>query len=124
MTSNQAVSFVQVQQWLGTLIGKKCCRAGIGQYKGLTLGFGERVYHGNEKIAFPYYGEWELGSHCSAWRVVKHERILCGSRSDVEDLDSWAKDGLRGVAFGGLQMRGSMDISVVLDGMRVDYFRV
>jgi hypothetical protein len=68
----------EVQVLLKPLIGLECCRVDVGQRKSLSIGFGERVYHGNDRLKTTFYGEWELGTYDSAWRVMQGRNIVLG----------------------------------------------
>ena len=69
------------------LIGQPCCRQRVGQFRSISLGFGEKVLHGSQNRADHYYGAWELGSYRSAWRIIRDKVILCGSGDLVDSLE-------------------------------------
>ena len=66
------------------LLGKATCRQRVGQGRTLSLGFGEKIFHGNPKLADPFYGEWEIGTYNAAWRFIRAGKIVIGSQ-DVFD---------------------------------------
>jgi hypothetical protein len=66
------------------IFGQKCCRARINSFKYLSLGFGKKIFHNNPKLDDEYYGEWEIGSYRSSWRIMRGERVLLG-KQDVEE---------------------------------------
>jgi hypothetical protein len=68
------------------IVGKPCSRTEVGRMRSLSLGFGAEVrstIKTNEKI----YREWEIGTHRSAWRVVRGGIVLCGSQDAVDSID-------------------------------------
>ncbi len=69
------------------MLGKPCCRQRVWRSRSLSLGFGEKVYHGNSRLVDPFYGEWEIGTFYSAWRVIYEKSILCGSTDTCDSLD-------------------------------------
>jgi uncharacterized RDD family membrane protein YckC len=72
----------EVVSILRPIIGLPNCRTDVGEHKSLSFGFGERVYHGNNRLRTSFYGEWEIGTYHSAWRVVKGNSILL-ARGDL-----------------------------------------
>ena len=68
------------------MFGKSCCRQTVGHPRGLRLGFGEKIYHGNAKLNDSYYGEWEIGTYYASWRILRNNKILCASGDLVESL--------------------------------------
>lgn len=80
-------------QFIKELEGLKCCRAKVGEFRSLSLGFGEKVYHNNSKLNDSYYGEWELGTFCGAWRILHNGEICCASNDGLEaELDKNVKN--------------------------------
>lgn len=113
----------QVREFLKHMFGKPCCRQRVSEPRGLRLGFGEKVYHKNQKLIDPYYGEWELGTYYCAWRVVEAGRVVCGSSDSVESA-SELNTALARIQFGtilnieqldGFDIRVSFDTKVTLD---------
>jgi len=51
------------------------------------MGFGLKVPHLNKKARDNYYGEWEIGSYNSAWRVIRNGQILCASNDPVDSIE-------------------------------------
>lgn len=82
-----------------SLIGKRCCRQRVGRWRSLSVGFGEKVPHSKKTKADTFYGEWELGSYSSAWRIVREGRVICGS-SDVVNSTEELDDMLQAIALG------------------------
>lgn len=105
-------------------LGKKCCRVRVGAYKSLSLGFGGKKYHNNQKIDDDFYGEWEMGTYYCAWRVCKNNRILCGV-SDPEETINDLNARVQKIDFGSLYsvtQLSEMDIRVETDsGVVVDF---
>jgi hypothetical protein len=48
------------------------------------MGFGKRIPNNNPKTRDGYYGEWEIGTYESAWRVIQNGVIICASH-DASD---------------------------------------
>ncbi len=113
---------------LAGLVGKRCCRQQSGEWRSLSIGFGEKVYHGDPKIrATPYYGEWELRTYGAAWRVTRGNRVLCGSR-EVVDVEREVDERLQLVKLGGFQRLDAVsifDLRVQLDdGTSIDFMEM
>jgi hypothetical protein len=66
------------------IIGKRCCRQRAGEYRSLSLGFGEKIPHLRKKSVDSFKGEWEVCTYSSAWRIVRNGAILCGSMNPVD----------------------------------------
>jgi hypothetical protein len=83
-----------VAQIIKQIVGKKCCRKKVGEFKSLSLGFGIKVFHHNPRLNNDYYGEWEVGSYFTTWRVIRDDRIICASRDPVDrdELDAVVKN--------------------------------
>ena len=115
----------QVNEFLKPMFGKPCCKQRVSEPRGLRLGFGEKLYHQNQKLIDPYYGEWELGTYYCAWRVVKAGRVLCGSDDSVESA-SELNAALASIQFGAIlkvEQLGGVDICVSFDTkIAVDFF--
>src|SRR6185369_4583727 len=77
----------EVKDFLKPIIGKRCCRQRVSEPRAIHIGLGEKIYHGNSKLLDEYYGEWEIGTYYSAWRVLKEGRIICGSDDLVDSAD-------------------------------------
>jgi hypothetical protein len=48
------------------ILGKRCCRQRAGEYRSLSLGFGERIPHLKKKSVDSFNGEWELGTYSNS----------------------------------------------------------
>lgn len=73
------------------MFGQSCCRKRVTEWKCISLGFGQKVYHNKPKMVDSFYGEWEIASYFCAWRIVQDGRIICGSNETVdstEELDA------------------------------------
>jgi len=79
----------EVASLLQPMLGLPNCRTDVGQRKSLHLGFGERVFDGDERLRTRFYGEWEIGTYDSAWRVVKGNSILL-ARGDLGNSNDLA----------------------------------
>jgi hypothetical protein len=77
----------QIEEMIKPMIGQRCCRQRVWRQRSLNLGFGEKIYHHNPKLIDTFYGEWEIGTYYCAWRVVKENKIICGSGDAVDSLD-------------------------------------
>jgi hypothetical protein len=70
------------------LIGKPCCRVKVWSYKSLSMGFGSKIFHNNPDLNCDYYGEWEIGTYYSNWRIVNNNRIIHSSNDLEESIES------------------------------------
>lgn len=69
-----------IQEAINPILGKRCCRKRVWSWRSLSLGFGKQVPHGNARLVDEFYGEWEIRTYTSAWRVIRNGIILCGSK--------------------------------------------
>jgi hypothetical protein len=99
------------------IIGKRCCRQRAGEYKSLSLGFGEKVPHLRKKSVDSFKGEWEIGTYSSAWRIVKSGAILCGSMNPVDSNEELEQqvEALQLGAVMSIEMLSKFDIRITLD---------
>lgn len=89
-SNNEAESEIVMQEAISGMIGKACCRQRVGRMHSLSIGFGERIFHGKSNLPDTFYGEWEIGTYSTAWRVIQNVKILCGSQDtdeSISDLD-------------------------------------
>lgn len=80
---------------IAQLLGKRCCRKRIGRGKSLSLGFGDFVSHSIPSATDSFYGEWEVGTYFSSWRILNSGKVLCGSSDaadSLEELDGRLQD--------------------------------
>jgi len=113
-----------LKQLIAPLVGKPCCRRRVWRGRSLSLGFGKKVFHENERLIDSFYGEWEIGSYYGCWRVVKEGKMLLGSQDAVDKIDDL--DGvLQRIEIGrvvSVRHLTSLDIRVDLDnGVAVDF---
>ena len=64
----------------------RCCRKQIGYRRSLSMGFGEKIPNNAPKTRDGYYGEWEIMTYESAWRVIKDGKIICASHDATASL--------------------------------------
>lgn len=106
------------------LIGKVCCRQRVGRGRSLSIGFGEKRFHGKTYLSDDFYGEWEIGTYSASWRVVRDGAILCGSR-DIVDSVKELDQCLNSIRFGrilAISVVEKLDIRIDMDdGMRIDF---
>lgn len=50
------------------------------------MGFGKKIPTNNSKSRDGYYGEWEIGTYESAWRVIQSGKIICASHDASASL--------------------------------------
>jgi hypothetical protein len=105
-------------------IGKQCCRQRVGRSKSLSIGFGAQVSHSIVDSQDSFYGEWEIGSYYSSWRIAKDGRILLGSTEGVDSVEALDAK-LQQIRLGMLseiEQTGSHDIRIALDnGVLVEF---
>jgi hypothetical protein len=115
---------VNVRNAFAGIIGKTCCRQRVGRGKSLSIGFGERILQSKPKVADPFYGEWEIGTYSSAWRIVDNSKILCGSLDVVDSIEE-LDEKLQQVRLGAvvdIEAVSLLDIRVKLErGVFVDF---
>lgn len=108
---------------VSTIYGKKFCRIVVGRNKSLSLGFGEKVFHNNPRLKNRYYGEWEIGTYYSSWRIVNNNQIVLGS-NDSDDIE-WLNSKINEIEFQevtAIVNSSAFDVQVVFkNGMRLDF---
>ncbi len=107
-----------VQNKISLLIGKTCCRQRVGDMHSLSLGFGAKIPHKKNNLPDGFYGEWEIGTYMSSWRIILDERIICASQDDVESIAE-LNDKLRLIQFGkiiSIDNIGFFDVRVTFSG--------
>lgn len=106
------------------VFGKSCCRKRVGRDRSLSMGFGKKIPHGKSKLIDSFYGEWEIGSYSAAWRVMRDNKILCGSMTAVESIEELNVQ-LQKIDFGvifQIEELSSFDIRVSFDcGAYIDF---
>lgn len=106
------------------LIGKPCCRKRVGHGRSLSIGFGEKVSHSKSKTVDTFYGEWEIGTYSSAWRIVSGNQIVCGSMNVVDSIEELDQE-LQNISLGAvvnIEAISPFDIRVNLDaGVFIDF---
>ena len=121
---NGKIMVKKILEIINPMFGLKCCRARIISYKGFELGFGEKVFHDNPNLVDTYFGEWEIGSYWSAWRILQDDKILLG-KNDVEDIPQMNKK-LKKIKFGeviSINQLSKFDIRVEMtNNMFIDFF--
>jgi hypothetical protein len=113
-----------VETAIERLIGKPCCRRRVGRGRSLSVGFGKKVPHQRAKAIDDYYGEWELGSYSSAWRIIRAGLVICGSSDIVESIEELDQI-LQGVRLGEVvdfEVLSRLDVRINLtDGVLIDF---
>lgn len=109
---------------ISSVYGKKCCRVAVGNYKSLSFGFGERIFHNNHCLKDKFYGEWEIGTYYGSWRVLKNNKIILGSYLSEDDIDFLNKK-INEIEFGevvAITNLSELDVRVVFsNGVMVDF---
>ena len=113
-----------LEEFQPLLIGKECCRVSVGAFKSLSMGFGKRVYHHNDKLVDTYFGEWEIGTFYCSWRVIKNNKILCGASDSVDSIDDLNRS-INCIQFGSIisiSIFSGIDVRIEFDnGVFVDF---
>ena len=113
----------KISELLKKLVGQPCCRQRVNpaNINMLSLGFGNKIYHKKLNKVDNYYGEWELGTYNSAWRLVQNGQLLIGSSNKYNSLDTILQRINLG-NFVGIDVDG-VNISIILDNkVRLDFF--
>lgn len=108
------------------IMGKQCCRQRVGEWRSLSIGFGEKQYH-TKKGVDQFYGEWEIGTYSAAWRVSVANKVVCSSQDSVTstlELD----ERLQLISLGsvsGIEVFHELDVRVFLDnGVTIDFMQL
>lgn len=75
-----------IENTIKNMLGKGCCRKRVGRMNSLSLGFGEKIFHGKNNLPDSYYGEWEIGTYIASWRIMHAGKIICGSNDEVDSF--------------------------------------
>jgi hypothetical protein len=117
----------QIEEFLKPMFGKPCCRQRVWRYRSLHLGFGKKIFHGEKNLVDTYYGEWEIGTYYWSWRILKNEKILCGSGDLVKSIDA-LNAVVEKIDFGriiGLKQITDLDVRAEFDtGLAVDFLEI
>jgi hypothetical protein len=109
------------------LLGKPCSSKSVGEYRSLTLGFGEQIKKSSTRSGVSICSEWELGTYNSAWRIISNGRILCGNMTPV-DTNQELDDELAKIALGkivDIKMLSMFDVRLDLDNeISIDFLSV
>ena len=113
-----------VPKIIDSILGQLCCRQRVSEWKRISFGFGDKVYHEKPKLADNFYGEWEMGSYFCAWRIVQDGNILCGSNDAVDSIEE-LDIAIKRINFGriislamspsGIDIRAEFDTGVAVD---------
>lgn len=115
-----------INKHINLLLGNRCCRRQVGNNRSLSLGFGKKIYHDEPqtRLRDEFYGEWEIGTYYRSWRVIKDNKIICGSNDSVDSIEE-LDAALNQIDFGiveSLVQTSSFDVRVNLDnGISVDF---
>lgn len=108
---------------ISNIIGKRCCRSQVGRSKSLSLGFGEKVFHGKNLID-DFYGEWEIGCFGASWRITNDRSIIYGALDSYDsnkEMDCLIKE----IEFGSIvsiRLENEADVRVCLSsGLSVEF---
>jgi len=107
----------EVALFFAEMTGNGWCRRHVGEYRSLSLGFGEEVFESN-RLSGRFVGQWEVGTYTAAWRFTKAGEILCGSMNltdSNEELDAQVKAIDIG-DFVGIQVVSDFDIRIRTSG--------
>lgn len=118
------LEFSEVVDVLAPMFGLTICRRRVGRSRSLSIGVGSQLPHGRTDLSDTYYGEWELGTYCGAWRLVRDGQVICGSSDLVDsitDLDDRLQTVLLPIRLTGLEMLSPLDIRIIFDdGICID----
>jgi hypothetical protein len=113
-----------IQEFVEPMFGQVCCRQRVWKPRSLWFGFGEKLYHNDKNLIDSHYGEWEMGTYYGGWKIIKDNRLLCGSddlTKSVYDLDKAVEQ----IDFGriiALRQPTKFDVQAEFDtGIKVDF---
>lgn len=126
-SSSYSVLNEEVTQFFSEMVGKGCCRRDVGEYRSLSLGFGEVLSESNRRSGISCIGEWDVGTYTAAWRITKAGEILCGSMNlidSIEELDAQVKEIEIG-EFVDIQVLSDFDIRIrTANGVNIEFLCV
>lgn len=118
MTSTMGIDMTRIPDEFSAMIGKHCNGKMVGEYRSLTVGFGDMLYRPTSKEPNGHRSEWEIGTYNAAWRIVQDDRVLLGSMNPVEDngeLDTVIQT-IPIDKIIGIEMSTKFDVRLVLSG--------
>ena len=76
----------KIENLINSFLGKKCSRQQVGNCNSLSLGFGQKKYHNDQRLITDFYCEWEIGTYYRSWRIFDKNTLFYGG-NDVNDFD-------------------------------------
>lgn len=73
---------------LNKMLGQSFCYAEIGYSGAFKIGLGNRIFYDHPRLSHLFHGEWDIITISSAWRIIKDEKIICGSYDFLEENES------------------------------------
>lgn len=52
---------------------------------------GEKISYANPRLEGKFHGEWDISTRYCGWRVLKANRIICGSDNEIKDSNNILK---------------------------------
>lgn len=111
------------KRMISRIVGKGCCFQGVGEYRSLHVGFGDQILTVGPRGP-RYRSEWEFGTYNAAWRILRHEELVCGNMDPVEsNLELNEKvEKIRFGSFLEIQVVSALDIRLKTDnGVTVEF---
>lgn len=110
-----------VTRLLDGMVGLVCTRRAVGEWRGLSLGFGEEERGKKIGKSGIVYREWEISAYFSSWRMIRNGRFLFGNKEEKEVLIKCVEEVELG-AFVAIKRLSEWDVRVELDsGVSVDF---
>jgi hypothetical protein len=117
----------EVKLFFAEITGNACCRRNVGEYRSLSLGFGEEIFELNRLPRGSFIGQWDVGTYTAAWRITKAGEILCGSMNlvdSIEELDAEV-NAIEIGDFVGIQVLSDFDIRIrTSNGVDIEFLCV
>lgn len=106
------------------IFGKPCTLCQIFSDRSLSLEFGEITVSPRTGVG---HGEWEIGTYCSSWRVVRGREVLC-SRHDFFEEEVDFRNSVGTIVWGrcvGVEPLSDFDVRVRFeDELAVDFLSI
>jgi|LSQX01.2.fsa_nt_gb hypothetical protein len=101
----------RLQSLVRPMLGLPFCRVKVGEFFSLSIGLGKMIpsplLHSGRRLNTNFYGEWELGSYFSSWRVIRRSEILYSGTRNM-DTENELNKRLAGFEFGYLKSIGQL----------------
>ena len=122
-----AITINKLKSFTAGLIGQSCCHKRIGEWKGLSIGFGKMLPYRGMKGVLKMRPEWDIRTNFGAWRLFHEKRMLFGKGNDKDYLTA-ADTGIDAIELGvlsSIDFISDLDVCVrFTSGYRIEFLAI